>query len=279
MISRALIIGASGAVGESAARWLIEAGWAVRASVRDLDGAPAKRLRALGCEIIALDLEQQIPPDALQDVSAAIATPILSLSINALDALAHLDKRVFFSSNNVGLDPQSPIYKNLAACEARVRADAPQSIIIRPTLIYGDPRLRTVAQLMTWARRFPILPLPGSGRALTQPVFFDDLGRAAALACTSDVPAGTYALGGPDVVTMREFYNAILAASGSSALVAPIPTFMLQFGRFALGARFPFTPAQIARTELHRLARSPDAIPDALAPRTSLADGLARLAS
>src|SRR5690606_39772229 len=110
------------------------------------------------------------------------------------------------SSNNVAVHPEAATYRLLGAAEAALRARHGDVAIIRPTLIYGEPRLQTVAQLMRRARAWPLLPLPGSGRALTQPVFYGDLGRAAAVLAEQG-EGGGFAGGGPDLVSLRELWG------------------------------------------------------------------------
>jgi NADH dehydrogenase len=163
----------------------------------------------------------------------------------------------------------------MAAAEQRLRAHFPQAAIVRPTLIYGDPRLPTLTRLMRMARRSPLLPLPGSGRARVQPVFHADLGDLAAGLARPDAPSGVFAAGGPDIVTMRELYAAVAAAADAKPLIAPLPRLALSFA----AALDLLSDEQAARAEYDRVAIVQDALPAGLAPRTGLREGLARLFS
>jgi uncharacterized protein YbjT (DUF2867 family) len=274
---RAIIVGAGGAVGESAAMHLRAAGWSVSAAMRRVHAEASARLRAAGAEIVQLDLEDD-PRGRFDGADAVILTPILSLAVRAAPALANVPRVIAFSSNNVAIDPGAPTYVALAAAEAELRAVLPHAIILRPTLIYGDPRQTALARLITWARRAPILPVPGSGRALQQPVFHDDLGRiAAALAQGSAHEGATFALGGPEVVTMRALFQAVVRAAGLPAIVTPTPRWLLAAGLRLMGERFPFDAAQIARVEEDRVAMVQTPLPIEFKPGTILRSGLARL--
>ncbi|MEJ0059391.1 MAG: NmrA family NAD(P)-binding protein [Terricaulis sp.] len=279
MSEHAIVVGAGGAVGESAARHLLAAGWRVGASMRSAHTGAMVRLAAAGAELSVLDLEKDAR-GRFDGADAVILTPILSLAVRAAPELARAEvKRVIaFSSNNVAVDPGAPTYVALAAAEAELRAIIPHAIILRPTLIYGDPRQTALARLIAWARRVPMLPVPGSGRALQQPVFHDDLGAiAASLAQGATHEGATFALGGPDVVSMRALFQAVVRAAGLPAFVTPTPRWLLAAGLSVMGERFPFDAAQIARVEQDRIAMAQTPVPEAFTPRTKLKEGLARL--
>ncbi|HWA01175.1 MAG TPA: hypothetical protein VG841_12760 [Caulobacterales bacterium] len=277
MSGGALVVGA-GAVGEGAALALRAAGWRVRATSRNPQ-AERPRLKQAGVDLATFDLTTDNIAPLIADMDAVVLTPPLSLSIGAAPALA--GKRVIaFSSNNVALDAQSPVYRALAAAEEELRGRIPTSVILRPTLIYGDPRLATLPSVMRWAKRRAVLPVPGSGRALQQPVFHEDLGRIAAALAQSDAHAGaTFALGGPDVLSMRALFERAASAVGARPLIVPAPAWALRLGASLMGARFPLDAAQIARVEQDRVAVAQTPLPDELRPQTTLRDGLARLAA
>jgi NADH dehydrogenase len=279
MSGRAIVVGAGGAVGESAVLHLCAAGWRVAAAMRRAHAEASARLVAAGAEVAQLDLEGDAR-GRFDGADAVILTPILSLAVRVAPELARAGVRrvIAFSSNNVAIDPGAPTYVALAAAEAELRASIPHAIILRPTLIYGDPRQTALARLITWARRAPILPVPGSGRALQQPVFHDDLGRIAAVLAQSTAHEGaTFALGGPEVVTMRVLFQAVVRAAGLPALVTPTPRWLLAAGLAILGERFPLDAAQIARVEQNRVAIAQTPLPAAFTPDTDLRSGLARL--
>lgn len=270
---RAFVAGAGGAVGEAAALALLQKGWRVTASMRRARADVSARLEAAGAAVHVGALPGAGWERGAYD--AVIFTTHLSIANATLAAAAVETKRlVVFSSNNVAADAEAPSYRALAQEEATVRARYPQVAIVRPTLIYGDPRLATLTRLMNLARRAPVLPLPGSGKALVQPVFHGDLGAVAAGLAEAAAPSGVFAVGGPEVVTMRALYRALTQAARARALIVPAPGPFL-----ALAAALKFiTAEQAARAEQDRTAVPQDKLPAELAPRTPLSEGLAHLA-
>lgn len=278
---KALVIGASGAVGEAAARALCKHGWNVCATMRRRNAEAAARLTAAGATVAMLDLAQSgaLTPLA-QGCDALVAAVDLRTSAPALQALGRAPRRVLvFSSNNVAVDPAAASYRALAAAEQEVRTLYPEALVVRPTLIYGDPRLAALTQLMRLARNSPLLPLPGSGRARVQPVYYEDLGALAAGLIETEAAGGVYAAGGPDVVTFRELYRRIAAACGSGSVPVGLPKWALRAGAALLRDRFPLGREQIDRADLDRLPVAVTQIPPSLAASTSLEVGLARLAT
>lgn len=268
---RALVFGAGGAVGEAAALALRGAGWDVTASLRQTPPAAEARLARAGARIVFHTLpEGSWKADAV-GADAIVFTTHISLAEAALSGVAPPKRLVVFSSNNVAADAQAPSYNLMADAEQRLRAVFPNIAIVRPTMIYGDPRLQTLTQLMRLARRWPVLPVPGSGRTRVQPVFHEDLGKLAAALCADDAPHGTFAVGGPDIVTMRDLYRAVTRALQVSRMIVPTPRFAMNIAVRA----GRLTAEQVARANTDRTAIVVDPMPQALAPCTSLAEGLA----
>jgi uncharacterized protein YbjT (DUF2867 family) len=276
MSRKALVVGASGAIGEAAALMLIRVGWDVIATMRRPD-AQGALLRRAGARVVQLDLDAEAPAELAAGCDAAILTPILTLSARLALRLREATRVIAFSSNNVALTPEAPKYAPLVRAEAELRAALPRAAFIRPTLIYGDPRLPTAPRIMRAAKRLPVLPMPGSGRARQQPVFHEDLARCAVFLAESGEGAGkTYALGGPDIVSMRELFAAIARAAGTPRPILPIPAAALAFAAaFAPGLR----DMQIAHLDDDKLAREIDPVPPDCAPRVGLEQGLTRLSA
>lgn len=276
MTQRALVVGAGGAVGEAIAHALAARGWAVTASMRRDYKGPSARLKSRGVVGVQCDVTASMEwPTLAAAHDTIVFAAHLDITFVALKRLAQLPTRVVaFSSNNVAADPDSATYRALASAEQALRALTPHHAIIRPTLIYGDSRLPTIARLMRWARG-PLMPLPGSGQARVQPVFHEDLATLAAGLAAPGARSGIFAAGGPDIVTMRALYQAVRVAAGGSALIASIPAPLLNLA--APFTRGLFSSEQAARADHDRIAIAQDPIPPELTPRTPLADGLARL--
>src|SRR5688572_20384286 len=111
----AVVVGASGAVGESVATHLLAAGLRVTATMRRESAGAASRLENAGAKLARLDLEKPISPALFEGADAVVLTPILKLSVRALNALraANVPRVIAFSSNNVAIDLKSPTYTAL----------------------------------------------------------------------------------------------------------------------------------------------------------------------
>jgi uncharacterized protein YbjT (DUF2867 family) len=118
---------------------------------------------------------------------------------------AGVKRSVFFSS--------TALFTSLPAASKAVRLAAEERVtslpgawtILRPTMIYGDAGDRNLSRLVRFVARSPVVPLPGGGRALVQPVHVDDLGRAAVDVLGCDASAGrAYNLPGAEAAPLRE---------------------------------------------------------------------------
>lgn len=272
----ALVVGAGGAVGEAAALALAQLGWRVTASMHQQRDDVAHRLRGAGCEVVHCDIAHGDPFEG-KGFDAAIFTTHLELTLHALERGSNAAHTIAFSSNNVAIHPEAPSYRALAEAEQKLQQLVPSLAVIRPTMIYGDPRLITMTRLFAWARKYPALPLPGSGRARLQPVFHQDLGHIAAGLAATPSP-GVYAVGGPDIMSMRELYEAVIAAARARCRVIAIPTPLINAAAPVL-EMFGYSRDQASRSERDRLAVAQTPLPADLAPSTSLQDGLMRLAA
>jgi len=274
-----LVAGASGAVGFEIVRALRATNVDVIATYRTPRPETVERLRALGARAGQWDMADTDRGRALlREASRAIFTPILTVSEKAA-TLAPEKPLLFFSSNNVGVDDQSSVYRLLKAAEEAVTGAAPGAMILRPTMIYGYPGDGNLSALMAAMRRFPVTPLVGSGRAQQQPVFYRDLAQIAAGLITEDAPpVGIHAVAGPDALMQSDLYAAVRSAIDAKGVTVRVPTQLV--GAIAklglgLGVRFPLSPAQIARAD-----RDKTPVGDrVLYGDTALADGLAELAA
>jgi nucleoside-diphosphate-sugar epimerase len=64
------------------------------------------------------------------------------------------------------------------AAEDAIISSGLDSILIRPTMIYGTPGDRNIIRLVRWLDRWPVLPVFGNGRSLQQPVHVADVAWA-----------------------------------------------------------------------------------------------------
>jgi uncharacterized protein YbjT (DUF2867 family) len=124
----------------------------------------------------------------------------------------------------IGADENSPsrYARSKAAGEKAVLGAIPSAVIFRPSLVFGPEDLFT-NRFAALARMSPVLPLVG-GDTRMQPVYVGDVATAVADALDGKAKAGsTYELGGPEVLTMREIMQIILATIERKRMLLPVP--------------------------------------------------------
>ncbi|MGW4739875.1 NAD-dependent epimerase/dehydratase family protein [Nocardia xishanensis] len=99
----------------------------------------------------------------------------------------------------------------------RAHADAIETIVLRPTFIWG-PGSGQLADLAARARAGK-LPLIDQGRASFEHVHVDNVAAAVAAALHEGAPGGTYLITNGEPMPVREFLAGVLAAHS-----APMPT-------------------------------------------------------
>jgi NADH dehydrogenase len=135
-----------------------------------------------------------------------------------------------------------------AAGEKAVLAAIPSATILRPSVVFG-PEDQFTNRFAALARISPMLPLIGGGVTKLQPVYVGDVATAVADAVDGNAKAGaTYELGGPEVLTMREIMEIILATTGRDRVLVSLPfglaRLQAMFLQFAPGA-LKLTPDQV----------------------------------
>jgi uncharacterized protein YbjT (DUF2867 family) len=148
-----------------------------------------------------------------------------------------------------------------AAGEKAVLATLPSATIMRPSVVFG-PEDQFTNRFAALARISPALPLIGGGVTKMQPVYVGDVATAVADAVDGKTkPGATYELGGPEVLTMREIMEIILATTDRKRMLISLPFGLAKFNalflQFAPGA-LKLTPDQVA------LLRSDNVVSDAV---------------
>jgi uncharacterized protein YbjT (DUF2867 family) len=101
------------------------------------------------------------------------------------------------------------------AGEAAFVGSGRSGVMLHPTMIYGAQGENNVQRLASLLRRLPLVPLPGGGTALVQPIHQDDVTRCvrAALACDWRGPHALV-IAGPAPLPYADFVRAVAAAGG-----------------------------------------------------------------
>lgn len=223
------VTGGSGFLGGRVIPRLIAAGHHPTALARST--AAAARVSALGAEPILGDLDDPASIDlAFGDSDAEALVNLASLgfghapTIVAAAEEAGLLRAVFVSTTSIHTRLATSSKPVRVAAEEAIAASALDWTILRPTMIYGAPGDRNMAWLLRGVRRLPVIPLPGGGAGLQQPVHVDDLADAIvkALDCPGAV-GKAYDLAGPEPLTLRTVVRDAAAAMNRRPTLVRVP--------------------------------------------------------
>ncbi|MDZ4811999.1 MAG: hypothetical protein SGI99_05200 [Pseudomonadota bacterium] len=195
---------------------------------------------------IAGDTIQWRQLDLWRDADASSATTIISAG--PLDAftswLARVDtpdlRRVVALSSmsveakRVSLDPyERDLAARLHGAEQHLRdtcsARSIEWTILRPTLIWGAARDRSLTSLYRFGRRYGFVPVPNTAGGLRQPVHAADVADACRSALSCPASAGTLiSLGGGERLSAAEMWLRVAKAADARNL--RVPHWLLRMG-------------------------------------------------
>lgn len=137
---------------------------------------------------------------------------------------AGVRRLLYVSSISVTYPVRTPYGASKLAGEACVKGSGLDWTIVRPTLVIGDGGGIEFNMYARYVMRFPLYFLPGGGLAKKRPVRSVDLVQGIAAAGLSGAAVGkTYALAGPEEMTMAEMARRILSARGLRHKMLPLP--------------------------------------------------------
>jgi len=111
------------------------------------------------------------------------------------------------------------------AAESAFLASGRSGVMLHPTMIYGAAGEDNVQRLAALLRRLPIVPLPGGGRSVVQPIHQDDVVRSIRAALDRDwFGPKSMVIAGPEKISYATFVYAVAAAAGvRRPLVVSVP--------------------------------------------------------
>ncbi|MHC0052110.1 complex I NDUFA9 subunit family protein [Actibacterium sp. D379-3] len=236
------IYGGSGFVGRYIARRLALQGWRVRVAVRRPNEAlHVKPYGVVGqVEPVFCNIRDDDSVRAVMQGADAVVNCVGILNeigknkfdavqnegaeriarIAADEGVAHL---VHLSAIGADAESDSAYARTKGLGEAGVLAHFPAAVILRPSVIFGteDQFFNRFAGMTRWG---PILWIVG-GATRFQPVYVDDVARAAVAAVQGQATPGVYELGGPEVKTLRELMQDMLKVVHRRRLIVNLSFF------------------------------------------------------
>jgi uncharacterized protein YbjT (DUF2867 family) len=215
-----VVIGAGGRLGSAVCRALIATGVSVRALVRSRDRAQAVPGEA------ALAVAPHPPSQAMACVDAR--SVVCCAPAEAATALLAALPRpaphcVVLGSTRRYSRVRDARADAVRALEAAFSASGVAGVLLHPTMIYGATAENNVRRIAALAR-LGLIPLPGGGRSLIQPVHADDVAGAVVAAVERRaVAAEPVVLAGPEPMPYAAFVRAVAGAAGRRVRVVSVP--------------------------------------------------------
>ncbi|WP_298916534.1 complex I NDUFA9 subunit family protein [uncultured Roseobacter sp.] len=269
------IYGGSGFVGRYIARRMAKAGWRVRVAVRRPNEAIfVKPYGAVGqVEPVLCNIRDDASVRSVMSGADAVVNCVGILAeagrnefdtvqaegatrVARIAAEESVGKLVHLSAIGADLESGSEYARTKAEGEAGVLNEMPTAVILRPSIVFG-PEDQFFNRFASMTRLGPILPVVGADTNF-QPVYVDDVAKAAELALTESVEPGVYELGGPEVDSFRGLMHRMLEIIHRRRLVANMPFFVARIMAFgfdmmqtiSLGL---FTNSMITRDQVRNL--------------------------
>lgn len=98
-----------------------------------------------------------------------------------------------------------------------------QSLILRPTLMFGWFDRKHLGWLSRFMKNFPIFPIPGNGRFLRQPLYVGDFCNVIISSIENDIREGVYDISGHEYIYYIDIIYQIKFAVKSNAFIIKIP--------------------------------------------------------
>jgi len=230
-----LLTGATGTIGTPLLRRLTAAGEPVRVLVREPRRLGPERVRV---QIALGDLGNPASfrnamrgVDTVVHLAAAIRDQP-GASIEELDAVATLrlvraaeragvKRFMFFSAIGASLHSPSRFFRSKALAEEAVEEADVEATVFAPSIVYspGDPWITLLDRLT----RLPVAPVSGSGEALYQPIWADDVADCVVSALRSSNGQGRYELAGPEELSYDGIVKTALRAFGRRRRLLHVP--------------------------------------------------------
>ena len=261
-----VLAGAAGLVGQNLAVLLRELGYS---NLVGIDKQPfnAKILKQLNPQMIVIEADLAQPGDWTEALRGAGALVMLQAQIggdvyeefvaNNISSTEHIiaacrehnvERIVHISSSVVNSQAEDYYTETKKTQERLVLESGVPCVVLRPTLMFGWFDRKHLGWLSRFMQRFPVFPIPGSGRYMRQPLYNRDFCRIVAACLERPMAREVYNISGMQEVDYIDIIRAIKTTIGSKTWIVRIPywSFWALLRLYAVFDRNPpFTTKQL----------------------------------
>ena len=274
-----LVTGATGFIGSQLVKDLTEVGYPVVALARktgNLEG-----LRSSGVEIRQGDITD------LRSVVAASRNTDVAIHMAAITSAGGADYEKSFQANIVGsqnlidacrtngvkrivyIGTQSDntgAYATTKRGAEKLFIESGLDItILRPSLVYGPGGKGMVHTMSEFVRKYPVIPMVGTGNYMMRPIYVGDVSQAIMRSIERDPARTAYNISGSVTLSFREFIERVADVMGVRRTKVRVPYSLTFLGLAAVSAfwrSFPLTVDSLRGLVNPRVHDSDDAAED-----------------
>jgi NADH dehydrogenase len=233
------VTGATGFIGKNLLKKLLDKNFSVRALVRD----KSKISKINNLEVVdgdLLDKEKLFKATENVDVVIHLAAVVKSFSFqeyikvnvegtrNLIDAcLKNKTKKIIYiSSLDACLNKTNCYGESKALGEKIIIASGIDYIILRPALVYGrgSEAIVTLAGLI---KKLPVIPVVGSGKAILQPVYVNDVCHAIINLLESNLKNKLFYLAGEERISIDGLIDKIAKIYSKKVIKIHVPLWLI----------------------------------------------------
>jgi NADH dehydrogenase len=269
---RVAVTGANGFVGRHAIARLLLGGHDVRAVISERPGAE-KELPGAGAEMDVRRADVRRPEslrgafDGCDAIIHTVAVPterkqrFAEVNVAGVAHVVAEARRAgvgrIVHMGALGADPASPYpyLRSKGEGEALVTGSGIRHVVFQPSLLFGEgddffPRL-------AFSLLFPIVPVPGDGKARFQPVHVDDIAQALVAAVQRREISGVHQIGGAEPVTYDEMLAETMRGIGKHRPTLHVAVPLMKPAAFAMGLVMSDPPVTIPQLDLLAVDNTP----------------------
>jgi nucleoside-diphosphate-sugar epimerase len=222
-----LLTGATGFLGGFVLQELLEKGHDVTCFVRKTSNIDS--IKKLNVDYVYGELEDNKSfYEALEGKDALINIASLGFghASNIVNACEEMKvKRTIFVSTTGIFTKLNPDSKGIRLeAERLIKESNLDYTIIRPTMIYGTPKDRNMWRLVSYLKRYSVIPILGNGTYLQQPVYVKDLANAIVRAYENSISIKkAYNISGVKAITYNEVIDITAKALEKKVIKIHVP--------------------------------------------------------